>query len=588
MPVYMFQQVEARVESREEIEQKEKQLVQELNTCRITDKTVVNKLKQFLAESDIWHISEMDYLLRMQYERYLIQDKMTQASVKRYLKIYDQIKQYEIAEQMQTLAGQQKYGWRYRNSILYLRYHPNVKVAEEFEAVRQKDVLVWDFRKNCSEIIKRQIFSCLNHIIGAELSPRTRKNKMLALKSFYNFCAKQMIQDVNLIEKEHLQLFQQTLDKQGTQAKTLYMSIVNFCRKNAFVDSEKIMWNASVWYIERFHLTKDRLNESASLESISFMEIHKKQNREILQSYMKYEIGVTGQALSTIVRRFMAVRNFLEFLEDNDILAVECTALEIEKYAQILLERQIQAKGYNERLSGIGHFFKFMEVRKYINRVPFRLEYYMQKVVNVHHDRSVEYDVYMEILKKLYRFPERLRCMFLHLWCIGLRASEVCVLKGNAYYRQGRDCWIQVYQVKMKTYKRVPIPEGLYQIMEVYLMRHQIQPDDYIFQDTKGGPCLYDTFRSQMLKAFAENEIENGNYVFKSHDYRHTVATMFFDNEVSIQSIRDYLGHTYEEMTRQYIDYMPQRIADANEKFFQAEGESLASWLKKGDSDAGR
>lgn len=178
--------------------------------------------------------------------------------------------------------------------------------------------------------------------------------------------------------------------------------------------------------------------------------------------------------------------------------------------------------------------------------------------------------------------------MFLHLWCIGLRASEVCVLKGNAYYRQGLDCWIQVYQVKMKTYKRVPIPEGLYQIMEVYLMRHQIQPDDYIFQDTKGGPCLYAAFRAQMLKACAENEIENGNYIFKSHDYRHTVATMFFDNAVSIQSIRDYLGHTYEEMTRQYIDYMPQRIADANEKFFQAEGESLASWLKKGDSDAGR
>lgn len=33
----------------------------------------------------------------------------------------------------------------------------------------------------------------------------------------------------------------------------------------------------------------------------------------------------------------------------------------------------------------------------------------------------------MEILKKLYLFPERLRCMFLHLWCLGLRASEVYI-----------------------------------------------------------------------------------------------------------------------------------------------------------------
>ena len=86
-----------------------------------------------------------------------------------------------------------------------------------------------------------------------------------------------------------------------------------------------------------------------------------------------------------------------------------------------------------------------------------------------------------------------------------------------------------------------------------------------------------------MLKACRENEIANGEYIFKSHDYRHTVATMFYDNDVSLQSIRDYLGHTYEEMTRQYIDYMPKKIAQANEEFFSTQESSLASWLKKGE-----
>ena len=167
----------------------------------------------------------------------------------------------------------------------------------------------------------------------------------------------------------------------------------------------------------------------------------------------------------------------------------------------------------------------------------------------------------MEILQKLYKFPEHLRCMFLHLWCLGLRASEICMLKGNAYEQCGRDRWIHIYQVKMKTYKRIPIPDGLYEIMQVYLKKHGIQPEDYIFQNQKGGAFLYQTFRIQMLKACAENRIQNGDYIFQSHDYRHTVATMFYDNKVSIQSIRDYLGHTYEEMTRQYIDYMPQKIA---------------------------
>ena len=406
-------------------------------------------------------------------------------------------------------------------------------------------------------VLKRQIFCTLNHVIEEVTNLVMRRNKLLALKCFYNFCASQEITDVGLLELEHLNLFQTIIKKQGAQAETRYMSIVNFCRKHAFVEAAKIQWNAAVWYLGRFHLTKERMDESKSLESISFMEVRRKENREILQAYMKYELGVTGQAISTIVHRFIFIRNFLEFLECKEMLAIECTASEIEKYANILLERQIQPKGYNERLSGIGHFFKFMEVRKYINRVPFHVEYFMQKAVRVHHERSVEYEIYMEILNKLYRFPEHLRCMFLHLWCLGLRVSEICMLKGNAYDRQGNDCWIQVYQVKMKTYKRIPIPEGLYRVMEVYLKKHHIQPEDYIFTNTKGGPCLCQTFRYQMLKACAENEIKNGNYIFKSHDYRHTVATMFYDNHVSIQSIRDYLGHTYEEMTRQYIDYMP-------------------------------
>ena len=166
-----------------------------------------------------------------------------------------------------------------------------------------------------------------------------------------------------------------------------------------------------------------------------------------------------------------------------------------------------------------------------------------------------------------------------------IRASEVCTLKGNAYYQQGEDYWIQVYQVKMKNYKRIPIPQALYQIMKVYLKKHEIQPEEFIFKNSRGGACLYGTFRTQMIEACRENKIANGEYLFQSHDYRHTVATMFYDSHVSLQSIRDYLGHTYEEMTRQYIDYMPQRIAKANDEFFEMQGSSLASWLKKEEKD---
>lgn len=105
------------------------------------------------------------------------------------------------------------------------------------------------------------------------------------------------------------------------------------------------------------------------------MEIQEKQNREILQAYMKYELGVTGQAVSTIVHRFIFIRNFIEMLEQDKVLVVDATAEEVKKYADDLLERGIQAKGFNERIFGIGHFYKFMEVRQYIKKssIPNRI-----------------------------------------------------------------------------------------------------------------------------------------------------------------------------------------------------------------------
>ena len=189
-----------------------------------------------------------------------------------------------------------------------------------------------------------------------------------------------------------------------------------------------------------------------------------------------------------------------------------------------------------------------------------------------------------EILQKLHQFPENLRMMYLHLWGIGLRINEVCTLKGDAYYIQGRDTWIQVYQIKIKTYKRIPIPAAVYQLMQVYLKRHHIGADSYIFQNKQGGAYQSSTFRSQMIKYCRELGIQDGEYMFRAHDYRHGVATYFYDSGVSIQGVRDYLGHAYEEMTRQYIDYMPDKIDQSNQEFFTKPGNSLMARLKEGDA----
>ena len=224
-------------------------------------------------------------------------------------------------------------------------------------------------------------------------------------------------------------------------------------------------------------------------------------------------------------------------------------------------------------------FFNFLIARGYIEKTPFCEDYYLKKVVPGHNDRCVEAETWAEILRKLPSFPEDIRLMYLHLWGIGLRISEVCTLKGDAYYIQGKDAWVQVYQVKMRSYKRIPIPYALYRLMMVYLKRHRIRPDEYVFQSSQGEAYRSATFRLKMQECCEKNGIKGGEYIFRSHDYRHGIATLFYDSGVSLQGVRDYLGHVYEEMTQQYVDYIPKKIEKESEKYFREHG-SLAAGLK--------
>lgn len=96
----------------------------------------------------------------------------------------------------------------------------------------------------------------------------------------------------------------------------------------------------------------------------------------------------------------------------------------------------------------------------------------------------------------------------------------------------------------------------MYRIMRKYIEREHIRPKDYIFKGKDGGAYRGTTFRQEFQQYCDKNGIADGSYIFKTHDYRHTLATQFYDEDVSIQTIRDYLGHFSEEMTKQYVDFM--------------------------------
>lgn len=503
MPAFLQSFIEAEQERSRRIEQLRKEIrefAKEEAGSSITEQILL-----FLADEMVEHLSEIDYELRMKFELY-ITPLIKRNYIYRYTGTFDRIRQAYIRERMKTPAGQRECEWKYKNEILFVPYHSDPVIVKSVETVRCRSNMVWNFKAAASEKLKRQIFTVLEYILENYEISRLREYKLTGLQLFYEFCIREQITDIQLLELE---------------------------QETAF------------------------------------------------QDYMKYEIGIGELALSTVYERFRTIRNFLQ--EISELEVTKCDASLIDVYLKNLQNGAMGAKTFNTNVSGIQFFMKFLEVKGYIKKVPFYASYYLEKQIPVHHDRSVEEDVYMEIIQNLSQFPEHLRMMFLHLWCVGLRISEVCTLKGDAYYIQNGDCWMKVYQVKMKNYKRVPIPVTLYRLMQFYLKKHPTEKEAYIFRNRKGGAFSKSTFMGQMKKYCSQIGIQNGEYIFKSHDYRHTVATNFYEHGVSIQSIRDYLGHTFEEMTMQYIDYMPRKIAKENDAYFEEEENSLLACMQKGE-----
>lgn len=59
---------------------------------------------------------------------------------------------------------------------------------------------------------------------------------------------------------------------------------------------------------------------------------------------MKYELGVTGQAISTITRRYVAIRNFLQYLEMEKVCVTDCKDVHIEGYVKNSWKEKLSQK----------------------------------------------------------------------------------------------------------------------------------------------------------------------------------------------------------------------------------------------------
>lgn len=208
MPAFLQSFIEAEQERSRRIEQLRKEIrefAKEEAGSSITEQILL-----FLADEMVEHLSEIDYELRMKFELY-ITPLIKRNYIYRYTGTFDRIRQAYIRERMKTPAGQRECEWKYKNEILFVPYHSDPVIVKSVETVRCRSNMVWNFKAAASEKLKRQIFTVLEYILENYEISRLREYKLTGLQLFYEFCIREQITDIQLLELEQETAFQDYL-----------------------------------------------------------------------------------------------------------------------------------------------------------------------------------------------------------------------------------------------------------------------------------------------------------------------------------------------------------------------------------------
>ena len=347
------------------------ELLSEIRECQVSDGALKGNIKRFLIRQGIHHIKEIDYAVRSRYEAEL-QKMWDEANVMKYLKVFDHIKQYSIQKEMESFPGRMEHQRKYQAQIVFLPYLSDLELIKDFEYVRDKQELVWDFARKASEKLKRQIFLLLNYILDNLYrdNPKERRVRyLLPLHWLYDFCADEDIEDLEGMELGQIQQFEEIVEQKVVNVKNS-MQIIDNSRKILFLTAPEIHWYANVWYMERFHLAEDRLNPSSPVQRLSFIEVTNKKNRELLQEYAKYHVGIGGLTIANIRGQLYEIKRLLEYFKEEESIC-QVDENQLDGYFKELADRDTKDDTFNKRIVHYLKFYQFLNVRGYIEEIPF-------------------------------------------------------------------------------------------------------------------------------------------------------------------------------------------------------------------------
>ena len=517
----------------------------------------------FFQMENITDFSDIDYATRQKFITWLDKTEYSHKIKAVLLSCFDNIKLEFIKSRSHIKNTATVDSTFFKSKEVFLLYYPDYSVAKAYKKVHDKvGLLYWDFSEVKPEL-SRQIKQTIIYLT-ANFSVKERSQKFLLLKKLMRFCQAKKITDIGQFTDSEKRQFAMLIDND----KSIWTkgSIVDLSIFAIEVSESRFDFSKNIWFFEALKIADIRRNDARPIKSFDFMGIENEKNRNYCKEYIKYLIGITDESLSSVRNSYGFIKEMAVWFSEKDIDLMAVSEAQMDEYLLSLEEEgNISALTFNQKMSAIKAFYSYMAYKHDIDKKVMRAFYYKTRYPN-HIERMVNERTIRDILKHLPEENPMLALMYKVQLETGIRINEVCTLKGSCVGASG---WLKVYQPKMKTEKMIPISDVLEAELKGYISQNNIAPDGYVFRNSKGKAYNANTYSVKMVRFCKKYGIGCDKWVFRSHDYRHHIATALHEADAPINVIRDFLGHKSEEMTKQYIDGMDSEIAKGQEEYFE-------------------
>lgn len=339
------------------------------------------------------------------------------------------------------------------------------------------------------------------------------------------------------------------------------------------------------WDIRRLDLNVSGFNSARPRYIINFERIIQPKIREVVKKY-EYE-RLKTKKYSTIIDDLKALNLFSKFLDEKH--------KEVDSLDKLTREVVLEFLGYVEkenmcsttkgqRKGMLRVFLNLIVMYGWENCPKEKLLHkndYGKKVYQL--PKPISSDIMAKLNENLIYLPKDIHRMVFVLQNIGMRVNELCQLKVKSVRRDTEgDYFIEYYQSKTDRFTRIPIvPEVAHTLLKQQEdVLSKFKDSKYIFTRDGQKPISQESFSYYINKLAYEKNIRDLNgklYRFKSHHFRHTVATKYVNSGMNPNMIRIMLGHSKMKSIMNYIELRDSAVISALEEVFEQQNNLIAN-----------